>query len=180
GPKLKIWHAEKIDLEKISAKPWFIPDTTSLYDQLQSFRERREHFALVVDEYGSFMGIITLEDILEEIVGTIHDEHDKIAKGIWEQENGSFVVDGAKSLRELNRELDWNLPEDGVSTVAGLILKETRMIPFAKQVFNFHGMRFEILERKRNRLERIRVIPLSEPSSPTFKKSDSAPSKSKL
>ncbi len=152
--------SQPIDLQKISSKPWFIPNTTSLYDQLQGFRERHEHFALVVDEYGSFMGIITLEDILEEIVGNIHDEHDESSNGVWKQEDGSFVVNGAESLRELNRELDWQLPEEGVTTLAGLILKETRMIPVAKQVFNFYNMRFEILERKRNRLERIRVTPM--------------------
>ncbi|MEM7072338.1 MAG: transporter associated domain-containing protein, partial [Pseudomonadota bacterium] len=157
-----------IDLEKIAAKPWFIPETTSLLDQLQEFRERREHFALVVDEYGSFQGIVTLEDILEQIVGNIHDELDTPAKGIWPQHDGSYVIDGAKSLRELNRELDWQFPEDQAATLAGLILDEARMIPMPKQVFTFHAMRFEVLAREHNRLTRIRVTPLgtSTPAEP--------------
>src|SRR5262249_39147644 len=118
-----------LDIRAVAAQPWFIPDTTSLLDQLQAFRRRREHFALVVDEYGSLMGVVTLEDILEEIVGDIADEHDVAVAGVRPQPNGTYVIDGWVTLRDLNREFEWRLPDDQASTVAGLVLHEARRIP---------------------------------------------------
>ncbi len=151
---------EGIDLEAIAASPWFIPDATSLLDQLQAFRERREHFALVIDEYGTFMGIVTLEDILEEIVGDISDETDDVAvPGVRQQPDGSYIVDGTVTLRDLDRDLGWVLPDDDASTLAGLILHEARMIPHQGQTFIFFGFRFEILRRLRNQITSVRVIP---------------------
>jgi Mg2+/Co2+ transporter CorB len=159
------WHLQGIDVVKLSAKPWFIPEGTTLLKQLEAFKLRREHFAIVVDEYGALMGVVTLEDILEEIVGDIADEHDMKVEGVVQEEEGSFIVDGGVTLRDLNREMDWELPDDQASTLAGLILHEARQIPLQGQVFTFYNLRFEILERQRNQIRKIRVTPL-EPKQP--------------
>ncbi|MEM7446201.1 MAG: HlyC/CorC family transporter, partial [Pseudomonadota bacterium] len=127
--------ASKIDVQEISTRPWFIPDTTTLRDQLQAFRARRGHFALVVDEYGSLQGVVTLEDILEEIVGEIDDEHDQPVTGITPQANGSYIVDGSVTIRDLNRQFEWDLPDEQASTVAGLVLHEAQRIPQVGQIF---------------------------------------------
>ncbi len=137
----------------------FIPETTSLLDQLQVFRRRHEHFAHVVDEYGALMGIVTLEDILEEIVGDIADEHDVTTPDVRLQHDGSTIVGGAVTIRDLNREFDWQLPDEDAATVAGLVLHESRQIPEVGQVFVFHDFRFEILRRSRNQLTSIRITP---------------------
>jgi len=155
------WKLQGIDVVKLSAKPWFIPDGTTLLKQLEAFKRRREHFAIVVDEYGALMGVVTLEDILEEIVGDIADEHDMKVEGVVQEEEGSFIADGSVTLRDINRELDWNLPDDRASTLAGLILHEARQIPLQGQVFTFYNLRFEILERQRNQIRKIRVTPLA-------------------
>ncbi|HVJ32547.1 MAG TPA: HlyC/CorC family transporter [Terriglobia bacterium] len=154
------WKVEGLDLGELAAKPWFIPDSTSLLAQLEAFRSRREHFAIVVDEYGALMGIVTLEDILEEIVGDIADEHDVSVEGVHRDEDGSYVVDGRVTIRDLNREFDWRLPDEEASTVAGLVLHEARQIPLPGQVFVFYGFSFEILERQRNQITKLRMIPL--------------------
>ncbi|MDY0028517.1 MAG: HlyC/CorC family transporter [Pseudobdellovibrionaceae bacterium] len=148
-----------INLEAIASEPWFIPDTTVLYDQLQAFRERGEHFAFIVDEYGSFEGIVTLEDILEEIVGEISDEHDNHITGVRPQPNGTYMVNGDVTIRDLRRELDWELPDDDYTTVAGLLLYETRQIPKAGQKFKFHGFDFEVARRQRNQIALVRITP---------------------
>ena len=153
---------DQLDVVALAAQPWFIPDTTTLLDQLQAFRERREHFALVVDEYGSLMGVVTLEDILEEIVGDISDELDVTVAGVRPQPNGSYVIDGWVTIRDLNREFEWRLPDDRASTIAGLVLHEARKIPDVGQVFTFYGFRFEILRRQRHQITSIRVTPPSE------------------
>jgi Mg2+/Co2+ transporter CorB len=155
-------NVDKIDLKAIAAEPWFIPETTSLLDQLEAFRARREHFAIVVDEYGALMGIVTLEDILEEIVGQIHDEHDIHVTGVRRLPEGSYEIDGSVTIRDLNREFGWRLPDDEASTIAGLVLYEARRIPSAGQRFVFHGFRFEVVERQRNQITRLRVTPLPE------------------
>jgi Mg2+/Co2+ transporter CorB len=155
-------HDGKLDEAKIDAlasAPWFIPDQTTLFDQLQAFRERREHFALVVDEYGALQGIVTLEDILEEIVGDISDETDVAVAGVKQQADGSYVVNGDVTIRDLNRDFDWRLPDENAVTLAGLILHESRMIPDAGQLFLFHGFRFEVLRRLRNQITLVKVSP---------------------
>ena len=149
----------RVDIRAIAAKPWFIPDSTSLLDQLQAFRTRREHFALVVDEYGDLQGVVTLEDILEEIVGDISDEHDIPVAGVRPQPNGSFIVDGTVTIRDLNRRFEWRLPDEEASTVAGLVLHEARRIPEVGQTYIFYGFRFEILRRQRNQVTSIRITP---------------------
>jgi Mg2+/Co2+ transporter CorB len=147
------------DLLAVSTKPWFVPDTTLLLDQLRLFRRRREHFALVVDEYGTLMGIVTLEDILEEIVGEIDDEHDQPVPGVARQPDGSFIIQGTIAIRDLNREYGWHLPDAAAVTVAGLLLHEARRIPDTGQRFSFHGFRFDVLRRERNQITTIRVTP---------------------
>ncbi len=151
--------ADALDVAGLASDPWFIPESTTLLEQLQAFRQRREHFALVVDEYGTLMGVVTLEDILEEIVGQIDDEHDVPLPGTRQLPDGSFVVAGTVTLRDLNREFEWKLPDDEATTIAGLILHEARQIPSVGQVFLFHGFRFEILRRHRNQITSIRVTP---------------------
>ena len=151
---------DRVSLTALVTEPWFVPEKTSLFDQLQAFRKRREHFALVVDEYGALMGLVTLEDILEEIVGDIDDETDEIVAGVRKQPNGSYLIDGTLSVRDLNREFDWGLPDDkGYSTLAGLILHESQMIPDAGQVFHFYGFTFEVVRRQRNQITLVRVTP---------------------
>jgi len=152
---------EKIDLQNIMMKPRFVPESTHLYDQLQHFREKKEHFAVVVDEYGAFMGIVTMEDILEEIVGEIDDEHDQNVTGVRKLAGGVLMVEGTVTIRDLNREFDWDLPDEDYATIAGLILHESQMIPEVGQSFMFHDFRFDIVRRQRNQITRIRLTPPS-------------------
>lgn len=143
-------------------KPWFIPETTNLRGQLLAFRSKRQHFAFVVDEYGTWLGIVTLEDIIEEIVGNIEDEHDETAHHIQKQQDGSYMVRGDVTLRDLNRALEWNLPDDYASTVAGLIIHEAERIPAKGEHFEFHGVGFTVLEKKATQLTRLRLEKLPE------------------
>lgn len=150
---------EKLDIPAIVREPWFIPETTTLKDQLNAFLKRQSHFALVVDEYGSLQGLITLEDILEEIVGEIEDEHDSALEGVRRQPDGSVMVDGWVAIRDLNRALDWNLPDDDAVTVAGLVIHEAQTIPKVGQTWTFHGHRFQVVKRERNQITCLRVSP---------------------
>lgn len=149
-------------LEAILSEPWFIPDTTNLLDQLQAFRSRREHFALVVDEYGALQGVVTLEDILEEIVGDISDEHDLPVAGVRAQPDGTYVIRGTVTLRDLNRRFEWTLPDEEASTIAGLVLREAQRIPEVGQAFSFFGFQFEVMDRQRNQITQVRVRPPAE------------------
>ncbi len=148
-----------LDVIELAAKPWFIPEQTSLLDQLLAFRKRQEHFALMVDEYGSLMGIVTLEDILEEIVGEISDEHDDDFPGVIGTADGSYIAQGSVTIRDLNREFGWGLPDEEAATIAGLILHESRRLPEQGQVFMFHGLKFEILRRQRQQITSIKITP---------------------
>ena len=150
---------ENIDIAAILREPWFIPDTTNLKDQLNAFLKARTHFALVVDEYGALQGLVTLEDILEEIVGEIDDEHDEAVQGVRRQADGSVHVDGDVTVRDLNRAMDWDLPDDHAVTVAGLVIHEARTIPEPGQRFLVHHHRFQILRRQRNQITALRVSP---------------------
>ena len=151
----------RIDILKIAAKPWFVPDTTSLEEQLNAFLRRRAHIAIVVDEYGEVEGLLTLEDIIEEIVGEISDEHDIDVQGVKQEADGSVVVEGTVSIRDLNRALGWALPDEEATTIAGLIIHEAQSIPVEKQAFTFHGKRFLVMKRDKNRIARIRIRPAS-------------------
>jgi Mg2+/Co2+ transporter CorB len=148
-----------VEIEKVMTPPWFIPESTVLFDQLEAFRERHEHFAIVVDEYGALRGIVTLEDIIEEIVGDIEDEHDAIRRGVLRREDGSLVSQGDVPIHDLNREFGWQLPEDVAITIAGLVLHEARRIPEVGQVYAFYGFRFEILKREGTRIAELRIVP---------------------
>jgi Mg2+/Co2+ transporter CorB len=151
-----------LDIAKVAMKPYFIPETTTLDEQMREFLKRRTHFALVVDEYGGLQGLITLEDILEEIVGDITDEHDVVSKdgSLSRTEDGAYMVDGAMTIRDLNRATDWQLPDDEANTIAGLVIHEAMMIPAEGQVFSFHGFRFEVAARRENRITRLKIRPL--------------------
>lgn len=146
-----------LDFKRILSKPWFVPETTTLRDQLNAFLRKNAHLALVVDEYGEVEGMVTLEDILEEIVGDIADEHDTDVSGVAPQADGSWIVDGSVSIRDLNRALDWNLPDEEATTVAGLVIHSAQMIPDEKQTFTFYGKRFVILKREKNRITSLRI-----------------------
>ena len=166
---------EDLDVAAIASPPWFIPESTNLLAQLQAFRARREHFAIVVDEYGEVLGVVTLEDILEEIVGEIADEYDIQIEGVRPAKDGGIVVDGDVTIRDLNRQFDWQLPDEEASTIAGLVLHEARTIPNVGQVFVFHQKRFEVLGRKRNQITSIRITPLgSQPAKAAPKKDRAA------
>jgi len=160
----------KITLDSIMMEPRFVPESTHLYDQLQNFRENKEHFAIVVDEYGAFMGIVTMEDILEEIVGEIDDEHDQNVAGVRKlaaSKNGDqYVIDGTVTIRDLNREFNWDLPDEDYATIAGLVIHESQMIPDMGQSFVFHSFRFDIMRRQRNQITKIRVTPPKPEHSP--------------
>ncbi len=148
---------DALAIEPLMREPWFIPDTTKLKDQLNAFRKRRNHFAIVVDEYGALQGLVTLEDIIEEIVGEIEDEHDMVAEGVRRQPDGSANVDGQVSIRELNRAMDWDLPDEDAVTIAGLVIHEAQTIPDVGQTFIFHGHRFQVLRRARNQITALKV-----------------------
>ncbi len=149
----------EINLKRVAMDPWFVPETTNLYDQLQAFRERKEHFAVVIDEYGSFMGIVTLEDILEEIVGDIDDEHDEAVTGVKRLSNGSYIIDGTVPIRDLNRAFDWGLPHEDYATIAGLVLYESQMVPDVGQSFRFHGFQIDVVRKQRNQITLVRLTP---------------------
>jgi len=152
---------KSFDICDVAMKPYFVPETTTLDDQMRQFLRMRSHFALVVDEYGTLEGLITLEDILEEIVGEITDEFDPAADHpIRKSEDNQFLVDGAMTIRDLKRATDWNLPDDEANTIAGLVIHEAQAIPTEGQVFNFHGFRFEVCTRKDNRITRLKIRPL--------------------
>src|SRR5882757_456638 len=147
-----------IDVSTIALPPWFVPEMRSVSEQLKAFRRRKTHFALVVDEYGEVEGVVTLEDILEEIVGDISDEQDVVVAGVRAQPDGSVVVDGSVPIRDLNRAMDWHLPDEEATTVAGLVIHEARSIPERGQSFTFHGFRFRVLRRERNRITALRIV----------------------
>ena len=152
--------AAKVDIQALLTPPWFVPDTRPVSEQLKAFRRRKTPFALVVDEYGEVEGLVTLEDILEEIVGDITDEHDVAMPGVRRQPDGSVIVEGAVSIRDLNRVMEWNLPDEEANTIAGLVIHEARSIPEVGQSFTFYGFRFRVLRRARNRITSLRIQPL--------------------
>jgi len=158
------WDASKLDVASLAAPAWFVPDATSVNDQLNEFLRRKAQLALVVDEYGEVQGLITLEDILEEIVGQIADEHDVQDAAIRVQADGSVNVDGTVAIRDLNRQMDWDLPDEEATTIAGLVIHEAQTIPEPGQAFTFYDYRFEILRKNRNKITAIRIKPLGSTS----------------
>ncbi|MBY6055149.1 HlyC/CorC family transporter [Leisingera daeponensis] len=153
---------QSFDISQVAKAPYFIPETTTLDEQMRQFLRMRSHFALVVDEYGALQGLITLEDILEEIVGEITDEFDPHEENIVKKSSdGSYLVEGAATIRDVNRATEWNLPDDEANTIAGLVIHEAQMIPVKGQVFSFHGFRFEVTAREGNRVTELKIRPLS-------------------
>ena len=153
---------EMLDIMKIADRPWFVPDTTSMKDQLAAFLQRNTHFAVVVDEYGDVQGLITMQDILEEVVGDISDDRQPDLTGVRKEADGSIVVDGSVSIRDLNRAMGWSLPDEDATTIAGLVIHESRSIPEERQSFTFHGKRFIVMKRVKNRITRLRIRPVQE------------------
>ncbi len=153
------WDADNLDIKTIASKAWFVPETTSLREQLDAFLGQRGHLALVVDEYGALRGLVTLEDILEEIVGDISDEHDLHISGLRPQADGSIIVDGSVPVRDLNRAMEWALSDEEATTIAGLVIHEAQTIPVVGQIFTFYGFKFEILRRQRNQIMALRISP---------------------
>ncbi len=161
GPQGDAAALKDFDIAAVVMKPYFVPETSTLDEQMRQFLRRRTHFALVVDEYGTLQGLITLEDILEEIVGEITDEFDPDADHpVKPSEDGHLIVDGAMTIRDMNRATEWSLPDDEANTVAGLVIHEAQMIPTPGQVFSFHGYRFEVLARDGNRITQLKIRPL--------------------
>ena len=154
------WDPSKLDIMSFATEPWFVPDTTSVKEQLNQFLKKKAQMALVVDEYGEVQGLITLEDILEEIVGQITDEHDTQETNIRVQPDGTVNVDGTVAIRDLNRHMDWDLPDEEATTIAGLVIHEAQTIPEPGQQFTFHGYRFEILRKSRNKITALRIKPV--------------------
>jgi Mg2+/Co2+ transporter CorB len=158
GGKTTANELKNFNVIDVAMTPYFVPETTTLDDQMRQFLRRHTHFALVVDEYGALRGLITLEDILEEIVGEITDEFDTSEEPeLRRSPDGSFLIDGSMTIRDLNRAADWSLPDDEANTVAGLVIHEAQMIPTAGQVFSFHGFRFEVTQRDNNRITELKV-----------------------
>lgn len=149
------------DIMALLNDPMFIPDTTTLRDQLEEFRKKRNHLAIVVDEYGSLMGLVTLEDILEEIVGQIEDEHDKVIRGVKRQPDGSLIVRGNINIRDLNREIDWDLPlEENANTLAGFVISLAQKIPDLSEKFRYENYEFTVLGKIRNQITSVRIMEL--------------------
>ena len=151
---------DRIDMLELAMEPYFVPETTTLQEQLDAFKANQQHFALIIDEYGSLQGLVTLEDILEEIVGEIEDEYDAPVVGVRRQPDGSVFVDGTVTIRDLNRMMDWRLPDEEAVTIAGLVIHEGRCIPDVGQVFSFFGYRFEITKKRRNQVTSLRIVPV--------------------
>lgn len=151
-----------LDIIDICRDPWFIPETTAAEDQLDLFLKQRSHFALVVDEYGALQGLVTLEDILEEIVGDIRDEYDVVVRGVRPQSDGSVYVEGGVTIRDLNRAMGWELPDEEAVTIAGLVIHEAQTIPEPGQRFAFYGYRFDIARKNRNQITGLKVMPMED------------------
>lgn len=168
--------ASKLTIETIAREPWFVPYMTSVREQLRAFLAKKSHFAIAVDEFGEVQGLVTLEDIIEEIVGDIRDEHDTVPQGIRIQQNGAVHVDGALPIRDLNRAMNWNLPDQEATTIAGLVLEEVQFIPEVGQTFDIQGMNFKILRRLPTRITLIEITPAGTVTAPPVQdKADPAP-----
>lgn len=153
---------EKLDIIRIADRPWFVPDTTSLREQLNAFLKRNTHFAIVVDEYGDMQGMVTMQDILEDVLGDMADERDVGLTGVRKEADGSIIVDGDVTVRDLNRAMGWSLPDSEATTIAGLVIHESRSIPDERQAFTFHGKRYIVMKRVKNRITRLRIRPAVE------------------
>lgn len=148
---------EKNDLEALLEEPYFVPEGTPLSTQLVQFQKVRQRFALVVDEYGDIQGIVTLEDILEEIVGEFTTDPAAEDEDIVRESDSTFLVNGTANIREMNRVLDWALPTEGPKTLNGLILEFLETIPESGTCLKIEGYPMEIIETKENRVRLARI-----------------------
>lgn len=168
----RVIHAEAktpadIDMRSLIRTPWFVPESTTCKVQLKAFQDRKSHIAIVVDEYGSVTGLVTLEDILEEVVGEIEDEHDlPLRKGIQRKSDGTYHIDGAVTLREINRTLPWNLEEEDSTTLAGYITAFAQCIPQVDEIFEIEDVMFQVLAREENRLTLIKARQIGDRADP--------------
>jgi len=156
----------QFSLKRLMRRASYVPEGKSLRQQLVDFQKSRIHLAFVVDEYGEVVGIVCLEDILEEIVGEIEDEHDRFLRRILPQSDGSFLVDGSVSIRDLNKWLIWDLPEDGYQTIAGLVLTLFGRLPEMGEEVRWRTFRFRVEEMFEKAITQIRVIRELEPEKP--------------
>jgi Mg2+/Co2+ transporter CorB len=150
-----------VDINNLMQKPLFISENTSLSEQLNNFKKETIQMAFVIDEYGDLQGLITLEDILEEIVGEIFDEFDKQIVSPKILDDKSVSVDGTMTIRDLNRLMDWKLPDDEASTVAGLVIDIAQKLPKINEIIYIEHFQFTILERQRTRITKINIKPLN-------------------
>jgi len=146
-----------LQINEIMQKPQFISENTSLSEQLNNFKKETIQMAFVIDEYGDLQGLISLEDILEEIVGEIFDEFDKQIAGPEILSDKSVVVDGAMTIRDLNRSMDWKLPDEEASTIAGLIIDVAQKLPSINETIKIDKFHFTVLERQRTRITKINI-----------------------
>ena len=154
------------DLEAVMREPYFVPESTPLHTQLLNFQRERRRIGLVVDEYGDIRGLVTLEDILEEIVGEFTTDPAQSMRDVHPQEDGSYLVDGGAPVRELNRVLQWELPTDGPKTLNGLILEYMETIPEPGTSFRLSGYPMEVVQVSVNTVRTVRVLPELKTSTP--------------
>ena len=159
NPRLMILDEATEGLAPLIRQPLYVPESMGALDLLAEMRAKRTHLAIVLDEYSGTEGLLTFEDLVEEIVGEIDDELDVAAAETDHAADGSFIVEGKATIRDLNREHEWRLPDEEAATLAGLVLHEARRIPDVGQSFIFHGFRFDILERQRHQITRVRITP---------------------
>ena len=152
----------KIDIRKLLNSPYFIPDNALVINQLKTFREGQTHLACVVDEYGALQGILTLEDILEEIVGQIHDEHDSSENKVVKKSDTEYMIDGTMSVRDLNRELNWTIPETDSTTIAGFIIDKMQKIPDRGEYLIENNLKMIVRKKFENRIKTIQVVILKD------------------
>ncbi|MDR2902760.1 MAG: CNNM domain-containing protein [Lactobacillales bacterium] len=155
-------HYMHLNLLNYATKPWFVLNTTTLLDQLHAFKKKREHFAFVVDEYGELQGLVTLEDVLEEIVGDISDESDvpeQATLQVVKTDSGAYRLEGSATIRDINRHFKWSLPDEEAATLAGFLMYETERIPGVGQSFVIDGFTFTVSGKEKNRITYVDVIP---------------------
>ena len=145
------------DVKSILYKPMYVPETTSLSQMLRQFQQKQKHVSLVVDEYGELMGLVTMEDILEEIVGQIDDEHDQTNQGIRHYGNSKFIIDGKISVRDINRELNWKLPENQGNTIAGLVIEVSEKIPEEGETIAIGNLHIKVLKKSHQQIKSVEV-----------------------
>jgi Mg2+/Co2+ transporter CorB len=153
------------ELEKLTIEPYYLPEGTPLHTQMLKFQEQKRRTGLVVDEYGVLQGMVTLDDILEEIIGEFTTDLQTYNQDIQPQEDGSFFVDGSTTIRDINKRLEWELPTEGPKTINGVILEHLEDIPEAGTSLRINGYTFEITQVVDNAVKKVKIFPLPEDNS---------------